>query len=320
VRRQVAAECVIIEGEAVGYVPETGEHLPFQVTVQRRRKHGIEAMREAVPLRLFAFDLLYADDRDYLSAPLTERRAALEALITTGEEPGNRPPQAPPKLGGLGGAEDQALALSPALVTGDAVELGRFFDEMVSEGLEGIVVKRLDAPYTAGARSYNWIKLKRGYRVELADTVDCVLVGYLYGRGQRARFGIGSLLAAVYDREGDRFPTIAKIGSGLSDEAWVKMKALLDEVATPHRPARVESVLEPDVWCEPRYVVEVQADEITRSPMHPAGRNGEATGYALRFPRMLGWIREDKRPEDATSVEEIVEMFRIQRRRTTPDA
>jgi len=203
-------------------------------------------------------------------------------------------------------------------VTDDVEKLTAFFDEMISEGLEGIVAKRLDSPYTAGGRSYNWIKLKRGYRAELADTVDCVLVGYLYGRGQRARFGIGSLLAAVYNEARDRFETIAKIGSGLSDEGWVKLRELLDQDAVPHRPARVDAVLEPDVWCEPHYVVEVQADEITRSPMHAAGRDGAAAGYALRFPRMLGWIREDKRPEDATAVQEILEMFRIQRKEKVP--
>ena len=295
--RQVGAESAILEGEAVGYLPETGEDLPFQVTVQRRRKHRVEAMQEAIPLRLFAFDLLYADGREFLTAPLTERRAALERLVTP--------------------TPDSALALSPVLVTDDATELERFFDEMVSEGLEGIMVKRLDGAYTAGARSFNWIKLKRGYRAELADTVDCVLVGYLYGRGQRARFGIGSLLAAVYDEKRDRFQTVAKIGSGLSDEGWVKMRELLDQDSVPHRPARVDSVLQPDVWCEPHYVVEVQADEITRSPLHAAGRDGEPTGYALRFPRMVGWIRADKHPEDATTVEEIIEMFRIQRLRAT---
>ena len=77
----------------------------------------------------------------------------------------------------------------------------------------------------------------------------------------------------------------------------------LDQDAVPHRPARVDLVLQPDVWCEPHYVVEVQADEITRSLLHAAGRDGEPTGYALRFPRMVGWIRTDKRPEDATTVE-----------------
>ena len=138
---------------------------------------------------------------------------------------------------------------------------------------------------TAGARSFNWIKLKRGYQAELADTIDCVLVGYLYGRGA-ARALLGSARSSPLSmmRKRDRFQTVAKIGSGLPDEGWVKMRELLDQDAVPHRPAR-GSVLQPDVWCEPHYVVEVQADEITRSPLHAAGRDGEPTGYALRFPR-----------------------------------
>lgn len=297
VPRQLQAREAILEGEAVGYLPETGEFLPFQVTSQRRRKHNIAAMQEMIPLRLFVFDLLYADGEAYLGCPLSERREALERCLRT--------------------TEGETLCLSPALVTADAARFQEFFDEMVAEGLEGVVAKRLDSPYTAGARSYNWIKLKRGYRAELADTVDCVLVGYLLGRGQRARFGIGSLLGAVYNPERDRFETVAKIGSGLSDEGWRRMKEALDAVAVPHRPARVESVLVPDVWCEPRYVVAVQADEITRSPQHTAGRDGSATGYALRFPRVVGWIREDKRPEDATTVGEILDLFRLRRHETT---
>ena len=146
----------------------------------------------------------------------------------------------------------------------------------------------------------------------MSDTIDGVVVGYLRGRGMRAKFGIGALLVAVYDQKQDKFGTIAKIGTGFSDEEWVQMRERLDKIKRENKPARVDAVMEPDVWVEPRYVIEMQADEITRSPIHTAGKINDESGYALRFPRVIEFIRADKKPEDATTVKEIVKMFEKQ--------
>jgi DNA ligase-1 len=281
----------IIEGEALA-VSETGELLPFQVTMQRKRKHGIAAMAKDVPLCFFAFDLLYVDGEDFTPKPYAERRGKLRALLKP----------------------DPVIELSRAIETEDPVELKRFFDDAVANGQEGIVAKRLDGPYTAGARNFNWIKLKRSYKGELTDTVDVVIVGYAAGRGQRAKFGVGTVLAAVYDDRSDTFKTVTKIGSGFSEEELRELKAKLDEIALDHKPARVDSLIEPDVWVEPRYVLTVMADEITRSPMHTCGKEGEEPGYAMRFPRTVGFIRTDKRAEDATTVAEVIELFEQQKR------
>jgi hypothetical protein len=126
--------------------------------------------------------------------------------------------------------------------------LQAYFEEMVHRGLEGVVAKRPDATYRAGARGYEWVKLKRAYQSRLRDTVDLVLIGYLRGRGKRTSLGIGSLLAAVYDPTHDRFRTVAKIGSGLSDAAWQGLRARLDRDAIRVRHPRVDSVITPDVW------------------------------------------------------------------------
>jgi DNA ligase-1 len=157
------------------------------------------------------------------------------------------------------------------------------------------------------------VKLKRAYQTKLRDTVDLVLVGYLAGRGARATLGIGSLLGAVYDPKRDRFRTVAKIGSGPSEQQWTTLRRRLDRHAVPVRPRRVDSLITPDVWVEPRLVVEVLADEITRSPRHTCGKVGAAPGYALRFPRMLGGVRTDRAPEDATSEREVLDLYRMQR-------
>lgn len=291
-KKQIDAESAIIEGEALAFNEEAQEFFPFQVTVQRKRKYEIETIMADLPLKLFAFDLLYVDGEDYTPRPYIERRERLKSLIL----PGN------------------VIMVADSIITDNPKELNLFFENAIGSGLEGIVAKRLDASYQAGARNFNWIKLKRSYKGELSDTVDLVIIGYYVGRGARAKFGIGSLLAGVYDPDTDTFKTIAKIGSGLTEEEWVKMKNLLDEIRVDSKPSRVISILEPDVWVEPRYVVEVRADEITRSPVHTAGKDGEELGYALRFPRVERFVRIDRRPEDATTVKEILEMYNMQKK------
>ncbi|MBC7320642.1 ATP-dependent DNA ligase, partial [bacterium] len=291
-KKQIDAESAIIEGEALAFNEEAQEFFPFQVTVQRKRKYEIETIMADLPLKLFAFDILYVDGEDYTPRPYIERRERLRSLIL----PGN------------------VIMIADSIITDDPKELNLFFENAIGSGLEGIVAKRLDAPYQAGARNFNWIKLKRSYKGELSDTVDLVIIGYYVGRGARAKFGIGSLLAGVYDPDTDTFKTIAKIGSGLTEEEWVKMKNLLDEIRVDSKPSRVVSILEPDVWVEPRYVVEVRADEITRSPVHTAGKDGEELGYALRFPRVERFVRIDRSPEDATTVKEILEMYNMQKK------
>jgi DNA ligase-1 len=144
--------------------------------------------------------------------------------------------------------------------------------------------------------------------------VDLCLVGYFRGGGKRARFGIGAVLGAVYDPPSDSFKTISRIGTGFSDEEWVRLREKLDAVAVGHRPARVDSKLDPDVWVHPVYVITVAADEITRSPMHTCGADAEGIGYALRFPRVQGFLREDKRPEDANTVADIIDFYLLQKR------
>jgi DNA ligase-1 len=292
VKTQIKANDAIFEGEALAINEETGELYPFQVTVQRKRKHGVAEMMKEYPLVLYCFDLLYADGVDYTNEAYEKRRKELERLV----KPGGR------------------IKLAEQIITDDPKEIERFFERSVTEGLEGIVAKKLDAPYQAGARGFHWIKLKRSYKGELSDTVDLVIIGYFRGRGMRAKFGIGAVLGAVYDDRSDTFKTLAKIGSGLTEENWVKIREMLDEVKTLHRPARVDSLIEPDVWVEPTYVFTVLADEITKSPIHTAGKGDDEPGYALRFPRIVGWVRDDKKPEDANTVKEIISMFEMQRK------
>jgi DNA ligase-1 len=122
-------------------------------------------------------------------------------------------------------------------------------------------------------------------------------------------FGAGALLVGVYDAAHDQFVTVTRIGTGLSDEGWRSIRERCKGLEVDHRPARVSSLITPSVWLEPKIVVEVLADDITRSPIHTAGKVGGEAGYALRFPRLVSFRDHDKRPEDATTVQELLAMY-----------
>ncbi len=291
--KQVRAESVILDAEALAYNATSEEFLPFQETTRRRRKHGIEAMAQQLPLKAFVFDILYKDGASLLDIPLVERLKILEETLQP----------------------DDILMRTASHTVSDAHTLTLLFDEAVSLGLEGLVVKKQESRYEAGARNFNWVKLKRHSAGALNDTIDCVLLGYLFGRGKRAALGAGSLLVGVYDPDRDQFVTVTKIGTGLSDEQWSSIRERTKGLEVDHKPARVSSLIEPSVWVEPRIVIEVLADEITRSPTHTAGKVGAEPGYALRFPRLVSFRERDKQPEDATTVQELIELYNSQGKR-----
>ncbi len=292
---EIDAKEAILEGEALSYDDATGEFRPFQETIQRKRKHGIAEKSAEFPLRMFAFDLMYLDGEDYLHKPYSERRKTLEKVVN-----------------GKG-----TIRFSDRIIATDAKEIDKYFEDAVERGLEGIVAKDLGAPYIAGARKFSWIKLKRSYRGELSDTLDLVIIGYYLGRGQRAEFGFGGLLCAVYNGKKDVFETITRVGTGFTEKNMKDFSEMLKKIRKDKKPARVEAEIEPNFWVEPRYVITVKADEITKSPMHTCGKEpgSDNPGYALRFPRLVSdGIRWDKIPEDATSTQEILEMYKMQKK------
>jgi len=142
--------------------------------------------------------------------------------------------------------------------------------------------------------------------------VDCVILGYIFGRGKRAEFGAGALLVGVYDKDKDEFVTVSKIGTGLTDEEWREIHKRADKIKVNKKPARINSIMTPSVWIAPEIVIEILADEITRSPTHTAGKDETGVGYALRFPRLVKFREKDKQAEDATTVKELKEMYKLQ--------
>lgn len=198
------------------------------------------------------------------------------------------------------------ISLSDLKITDQPQEIEEIFEEAAARGLEGIMAKKLDGTYRAGARDFNWIKYKKSYSAKLNDTIDAVVMGYDFGQGKRTGFGIGGFLIGVYDKKSDTFKTVAKIGTGLTDDEWRTLKVESRKYKVESKPTRydVDKTMACDVWVEPKMVVEIRADEITRSPVHTAG-------LALRFPR-LERFRNDKNPEDVTSAEEMEKMYKKQ--------
>jgi len=289
--KNVKAREAILEAECVAVNPDTGELLPFQELMHRRRKYGVEEAMKEYPVALFFFDILYADGIDYTQKTYLERRDALKNVIM----------------------EDERVKLVKQIISSDPNQIEVFMEEAISEGCEGLVLKDLKAPYRAGAREWSWIKLKREYKVEVADTIDLVIVGAFHGRGKRAG-KYGAYLLAAYDPDEDVFRTFAKCGTGFTDEDLAKFTELMNNYKISHRHPRVDSKIEADVWFEPRIVIEIIASEITLSPVHTCGLNAVrfGSGLAGRFPKYSGRLRDDKSPEQATTVKEILEIYRSQ--------
>jgi DNA ligase-1 len=284
--RHIRAKSVILDSEAVGFDEKTGTFIPFQETVTRKRKYGIDDASRDVPLKFFVFDILAKDGKDLMGIPLSERRKILETTVLPGG----------------------FLVLAPHIVTDSADDLRHYHEQQIAHGLEGIVVKKWDSPYEPGRRGYSWVKFKEeeGKTGKLSDTVDCVIMGFTKGEGKRSGFGIGAFLVGVRDSEG-RFVTVTKIGTGVTDEQWRDLAERLGKLKSgdmPKQYADVEKILMPDFWIVPEVVVEIAADDITRSPIHRAG-------FALRFPRLVR-IRDDKRAEQVTTTSEIETMYRQQ--------
>lgn len=284
---------VILEGEVVAINSETGEYLPFQELMHRRRKHGVEEAMENYPVVMNFFDVLYIDGKSKTDLTYVKRRNLLKKII--------------------GVIKSSKVRLIEQTIAEMPEEIDRFMATAIENGCEGVMIKHLSSTYRAGAREYAWVKLKREYRSDLADTLDLVIVGALHGRGRRAG-KYGALLLAAYDEKAEMFQSVTKVGTGFTDVHLEQFYKDLEQHVISQRHARVQTGMDMDVWFEPKIVIEVIASEITLSPSHTAALNVLRPGYglALRFPKFTGKIRDDKKPEDATTVDEILTMYKRQ--------
>ena len=274
-----------MDSEAIGVDPKREMFLDFQKTIQRRRKHNITKNATEIPLQFQVFDILLVNGRSMIAEPYIKRREELEKVIVGGS----------------------LLRVDENTITKDPEIIKKMHKKYLKMGLEGVVVKKANGFYVSGRTGWNWVKMKEveGKNGRLSDTVDCVVMGYTTGKGKRVGFGMGQFLAGIVD--GDKFKTVTKVGTGLTDDQFRELKKRLSKLQVEEKPKEydVNKDLYPDFWVEPSVVVELAADEITKSPKHTAG-------LALRFPRLVDF-RDDRMADQATSLKELHNLFDLQK-------
>jgi len=281
----VNCDSVIFDCEAVGLDEKTKMMANFQTTMTRRRKHDIGETSKKVSIDFYIFDIISKDGKSLMDNNYLERRKVLEETI---------------KKGG-------PFKLVPHELTKSPERINELYKKRIEEGYEGIMVKKVNSGYVPGRTGWRWVKMKQGEEAKgkLADTMDVVVMGYTQGRGKRVSFGVGQFLVGVKD--GDKIKTTSKIGTGLTDEEFREIERRLKKLITKDKPKEYEvhKNYTPDYWVTPSLVVEIAADEITKSPTHTAG-------IALRFPRLVRF-RDDKSPNEATTLKELKRLFNLQK-------
>ena len=281
-RQALKPKRAIVDGELVAMDKKAKKPMPFQEVLKRRRKYEIKEAIEQIPVEIHLFDVLMTDGESLLDEPYTRRRAELEKMVKP--VPGK-------------------VMVVEQIVSDKPDEIKAFMDKSLAMGHEGLLAKDLKANYRAGRREFVWLKLK-----PTLETLDLVVVGGLYGKGKRAGY-FGSYILAARDEDDGRFKTVTKCGSGYTDEDLKELTKMFKkiQIEKPHEDVDIE--IDCDAYFEPKVVFEVAWEEIQISPAE------KHTGhYGLRFPRFVR-IREDRRPEEINSVQEIAEMYEVQERR-----
>ncbi|NOJ31099.1 MAG: ATP-dependent DNA ligase [Candidatus Nitrosocosmicus sp.] len=281
----------IVEGEVVAINSTNLKYLPFQSLMKRKRKHEIQDAMEKYPVLLNLFDLLYYNGQDTMELSFFERRRLLEDAF--------------------GNIKNDRLKLVDQTKVSTIDEIEKFMTKALENGCEGLMLKDPSSRYRAGAREWAWIKLKREYSGTITDSLDLVILGALYGKGRRVG-KYGALLLGSYSKTEDSFYTICKVGTGFKDDVLTALSNRLNKLVIHKKHPRVEAgALSMDVWFEPNIILEIVTSEITLSPVYTTGRNLIKPGYgfALRFPKFTGNVRDDKAPEDTTTVDEVLNIY-----------
>ena len=298
ISKLIISDDVILEAEVVAMNSNSGDFLPFQELMHRRRKYEIDDAVAKYPITVNFFDVLFSDGKNCMDIKYDERRKLLEKIIK----------------------QDDFARLIPMSVIESEEQVLEVLENSINSGCEGLMLKDLNSTYRAGTRGSNWLKLKREYQNELGDSLDLVVIGAFFGKGRRTG-KYGTLLLATYNDDEDVFPSICKVGTGFTDESLDQLYQILSPKVTLKKNPRIVSEMEADVWFEPELVIEIVASEITQSPIHKTAidKIKEKTGLALRFPKFTGKIRTEKNAEDASTDEEVIALYKVQKKTETQE-
>ena len=288
----ICDEC-ILEAEVVAINEDTGNFLPFQELMHRRRKYKVEKAVSEYPITVNFFDVLYLDGKKMIDLPYLERRKNLLKIVKDGK----------------------FAKVIPMSIIKNKIGVLEILENSINSGCEGLMLKTLQSSYRAGMRGNNWLKLKREYQNELGDSLDLIVIGAFFGKGRRTgRYG--TLLLATYNSENDTYSSICKVGTGFTDESLDQLYQILSPNVTIKKNSKVESDMIADVWFDPHLVIEIVASEITLSPIHKTGFNAlrKESGLALRFPKFTGKIRSEKNVEDASTDNEVIALYKSQKK------
>ena len=293
ISKLIISDEVILEAEVVAMNGNSGDFLPFQELMHRRRKYEIDEAVSKYPITVNFFDVLFSDGKNCMKIQYEERRKLLEKIIK----------------------QDDFVRLIPMSIINNEEQILEVLENSINAGCEGLMLKQLNSSYRAGIRGSNWLKLKREYQNDLGDSLDLVIVGAFFGKGRRTG-KYGTLLVATYNDEEDTFPSVCKVGTGFTDESLDQLYQILSPKVTLKKNPRIVSEMEADVWFEPELVIEIVASEITLSPIHKTALDKikKDTGLALRFPKFTGKIRTEKNSEDSSTDEEVMALYKVQKK------
>lgn len=290
----------VLDCETVAWDIEKKHVLPFQQLMTRKKK-DVKAEDVKVKVCVFAFDILYLDGEALVNKPFRERR---ELMYSAFEE------------------VEGEFAFAKYGNTKEIEEIQTLLDESIEASCEGLMVKMLDgveSHYEPSRRSQNWLKVKKDYLAGAGDSLDLVVLGAYYGKGKRTNW-YGAFTLACYNTSTEKYETVCNIGTGFSEALLAELHETLSPLTIdrpkPFYDHSTGKNDQPDVWFEPKYVWEVKTADLTLSPRYRAassefGGDGVHKGVSLRFPRFIR-VRDDKKPDSATSSRQVAEMYRKQ--------
>lgn len=290
----------VLDCETVAWDIEKKHVLPFQQLMTRKKK-DVKAEDVKVKVCVFAFDILYLDGEALVNKPFRERR---ELMYSAFDE------------------VEGEFAFAKYGNTKEIDEIQTLLDESIEASCEGLMVKMLDgveSHYEPSRRSQNWLKVKKDYLAGAGDSLDLVVLGAYYGKGKRTNW-YGAFTLACYNTSTEKYETVCNIGTGFSEELLAELHETLSPLTIdrpkPFYDHSTGKNDQPDVWFEPKFVWEVKTADLTLSPRYRAacselGGDGVHKGVSLRFPRFIR-IRDDKKPDSATSSRQVAEMYRKQ--------